>query len=120
MYSQITCIVTLVAQKVSVACNAMAEACAYCSGIICKSVRTSPRRLKVTLCDDYKEILYICGACLRTCWRDQWKLEDLDVCGKTQLYQEFWYIVKDELWWILQKRLFSFNDARTVQELDFV
>ena len=120
VYSSITCIVTFVAQNVGFACHAMAQACAFCNGITSKSVRTSPRRLKVTLSDGYEEVLCICGACLRTCWKDQWKLEDLDVCGKTQLYQEFWYIAKDELWRILQKRLVSFNDARIVQELNFV
>ena len=106
--------------QVSVACIAMAEACASCSGILCNSVRTSSRHLKVTLCDGYEEILSVCGPCLRTCWIDQCKLEDLDVCGKTRLYQDFWYIAKDELWRILQKRLVSFNDSRCVQQLNFV
>ena len=98
----------------------MAQACVLCSGITCKSVKTSPCRFQVTLCDGYEEVLGMCGACLRTCWKDQWKLEDLDLCGKDQLYNDFWYIAKDELWRILQKRLVSFNDARFVQELKFI
>ena len=98
----------------------MAQTCALCSGITCKSVRTSPCRFQVTLCDGYEEVLGMCGACLRTCWKDQWKLEDLDLCGKDQLYKEFWYIAKDELWRILQTQLVSVKDARIVQDVKII
>ncbi len=98
----------------------MAQTCVLCSGVMCKSVKTSPCQFVVTLSDGYEEVLGMCGACVRTCWRDESKLEDLDRCGKDQLYNDFWYIAKDDLWRILQKRLVFLNDARIVQELKFV
>ena len=87
--------------------------CALCSSAATSSGRTKSCTFTITLASSHSEFVHICGACVRFCWRDQSKLEDMsEQLFRDALYGNFWYILKDLVWTKLEEQL----RARCIQD----
>ena len=80
--------------------------CCLCDSKLRPSVRTQCKGMEAQLVDWTVHRMYTCGACVREVWRDQIKLEDIPAGSPEdrRLWDEFWYICKDEVWTRLERR----------------
>ena len=80
--------------------------CCICENGLRPVLKTQCKVLEATLVDNSVHRMAACGACVREVWRDQTKLEDIPAGGleDRRLWDEFWYICKDEVWTRLERR----------------
>ena len=94
--------------------------CALCGDMASKVRGSRECTFNLVLDNGYWETVGICGACVKFLWRHNTRLEGReDDLQQARVDRDFWFIVRDECWTVLERELRRKGYSAQISSLDF-